>query len=1023
MTPRPVLITVNDASKEVGADDPTFTGTVEGLVNEGDLGTITYERTNNDVEEVGNYPDVLTASYTANSNYTVTINPGDFLIDCRHLSTRISIWPTADITGVDECCSPDNTDTLPSASDIKTWITEHNLITSGTFEVAIKDSLLRADHCDWRWARIYTIETANSGFCDVESRALYVSGGDQSAPVHSDNYLWTYGTIPQDACLASFDIDMFLPKDEDLFDDCSGYHVTHRDTHTGNDRDGWTIRRDYEVTDACGNTRNDYIEVSGRDLTPPAAYNPSVRKDTLWADYVQCLCDSIHVINDISALKTLFDLSDECTGDDLSLVSKSRTFKTGDHCADTVVVAYTVADTYGNAKTFYHAQFIQDTTGPTFSIAPFNDTTLCVDPDGDYEATVRRIAAEVNPADISDNCTKLQGSFSVSNSINFDPKEDKNDGYETDTDPREVTFGKRTYSQVWLVTDSCGNTTREELYIHLYPLATIRIDSLGTQEITYGQDIRDVLIHHQYSNLALHPQNSGGINLYNTDTTGTLRGMPDSAGTFIYTLRATSWHDCNTADTTVTIKVTPRPITITAASAIKKYDGTPLTSTNYICTLTSPFTDINNRILVNNDSIASVTLTGSQTDVGLSENIASNAAITIATETTADKNPSYAISYANGTLEVKPNDTLITVTAGSGSKVYDGTPLTMTAHEDFTVIGLPPALSWTATADGTVTYVNPGAGEKPENAVTSFHIFDADGNDVTGNFTNIHYQSGTLQIDPKPLTITACDSTAIYDGNYLIQDRYTHSALVAGDSIRDVVILSRRKPVGSVSNVPIEAFIKNAENRLVNANYDITFVAGTLTVLPKPLTITAGSDTIVYNGQWLINNTYTHTALAEGESLEGVTVTGRALYGESNNVPSNAVIKNATNQNVTSNYDITYVNGHLKIKQKDLFIWSGDSSKVYDGTELTCHTFSFSGLLPCDTIVTVVWMNALKNADTIDNLISLTEIHNTAISDTDGRPPVEADARQPVASSMKIRAGMLPYPPLIRLQSTVYRLP
>lgn len=581
----------------------------------------------------------------------------------------------------------------------------------------------------------------------VPAEDVTVSGGDQTAPVHSDNYIWRDGTLYQDACLACFNMDLFLPQDTDLFVDCSPMTITHTDTRTGNDRDGWTIRRYYEVTDACGNTILDSIVVSGRDSTPPAANNPMVKKDTLWADHVQCLCDSIHVINDFDELVTLFALSDECTGDDISLVSKTRTFKTGDHCADTVVVAYTVADLYGHAKTFYHAQLIQDTIGPTFRIVPSQDTTLCVDPDGDYEATVDRIAALVNITDIQDNCTRLQENITVSDpTINYAPSENDNDGGYITADN-----GIRTYFKVWTVTDSCGNTTRDKLGIHLYPLATIRIDSLYNQTITYGENIKDVQVHHQYSTLELHPQNSDGIELHNfVDNIGTLRGMPDESGSFIYTLTATSTHECNSVDANVSITVNSRPITITAASAIKKYDGTPLTSNNYICTLTPPFTDINNRILVNDDSIASVTITGSQTNVGTSQNVPSEARITITTEPTADKSPSYAISYGNGTLEVIENDTLIRVIPGSGSKVYDGTPFTMTAHDDFTVTGVPEGLTWTATADGTVTNVIPGDGEKAVNAVTSFRIFDFNNVDVTNYFTNIDISAtGTLRVIPS----------------------------------------------------------------------------------------------------------------------------------------------------------------------------------------------------------------------------------------------------------------------------------
>ena len=75
----PVTITVADSSKIAGTADPTFTGTIEGLVAGGDLGEVTYVRPNG-VEEVGVYADVLTALYTSNDNYAVTVIPGTFTI-------------------------------------------------------------------------------------------------------------------------------------------------------------------------------------------------------------------------------------------------------------------------------------------------------------------------------------------------------------------------------------------------------------------------------------------------------------------------------------------------------------------------------------------------------------------------------------------------------------------------------------------------------------------------------------------------------------------------------------------------------------------------------------------------------------------------------------------------------------------------------------------------------------------------------------------------------------------------------
>ena len=81
-------ITVADASKVYGEADPAFTGTVEGLVNANDLGEIAYSRTGND-EDVGTYDDVLTASYTANANYAVTVVPGDFTITAAEITVTV----------------------------------------------------------------------------------------------------------------------------------------------------------------------------------------------------------------------------------------------------------------------------------------------------------------------------------------------------------------------------------------------------------------------------------------------------------------------------------------------------------------------------------------------------------------------------------------------------------------------------------------------------------------------------------------------------------------------------------------------------------------------------------------------------------------------------------------------------------------------------------------------------------------------------------------------------------------------
>ena len=80
ITAKEVTITVDDKEKVYGAPTPTFTGSVSGLINDGDLGTISYSRISSN-ENAGTYANDLTASFTANTNYNVSVTKGTFTIN------------------------------------------------------------------------------------------------------------------------------------------------------------------------------------------------------------------------------------------------------------------------------------------------------------------------------------------------------------------------------------------------------------------------------------------------------------------------------------------------------------------------------------------------------------------------------------------------------------------------------------------------------------------------------------------------------------------------------------------------------------------------------------------------------------------------------------------------------------------------------------------------------------------------------------------------------------------------------
>ena len=190
----------------------------------------------------------------------------------------------------------------------------------------------------------------------------------------------------------------------------------------------------------------------------------------------------------------------------------------------------------------------------------------------------------------------------------------------------------------------------------------------------------------------------------------------------------------------------------------------------------------------------------------------------------------YTISFVAGTLTVTPAG--LTITAEDKSKVYGAALPTLTASYSGFVNGdtvaslnTPVSLSTTATAASAV-------GTYP---ITASGAADA-------NYT-ISFVAGTLTVGTAALTITADDKSKVY-GAALPALTVSYSGFVNGDdasSLTSPVVLSTSATAASdAGTYPITA------SGAANANYTISFVAGTLTVTPAALTITADDKCKVY---------------------------------------------------------------------------------------------------------------------------------------------------------------------------------
>ena len=267
---------------------------------------------------------------------------------------------------------------------------------------------------------------------------------------------------------------------------------------------------------------------------------------------------------------------------------------------------------------------------------------------------------------------------------------------------------------------------------------------------------------------------------------------------------------------TATLSITPDTVTLTSGGKAREYNGSALTNAEVEGRNANGLTVETGWV---GEEGATYTFTGSQTIVGKCVNAFS---YTLKENTTASN---YYIIKTEDTLEITANMAEITVVPGSGSKVYDGTPLTKTAHGDFTVTGVPSGFTWTATADGTVTNVTPGAGEKAVNAVTSFHIFDAEGDTVTAYFANIDTsETGTLTITPVSVLVNANANSKIYG-----EADPTLTATVTGVLENDDFVPSYTISRETGNNVG--QYIITPTGDVAQGNYTVTYDTALFTIL------------------------------------------------------------------------------------------------------------------------------------------------------------------------------------------------
>ncbi len=441
------------------------------------------------------------------------------------------------------------------------------------------------------------------------------------------------------------------------------------------------------------------------------------------------------------------------------------------------------------------------------------------------------------------------------------------------------------------------------------------VDISSLNPSTYGQSVT-------FTATVTNPNNSAAVtegcvafvdNTTSTNLTGAIALNGSGQASFSTSTLTAGSHDiqanyndsgggCSNSGTSfnnshgnVTQTVNKAMLTVTADNKTKVYAAA-------LPTLTASYTGF-----VNGDTLASA-VTGSPTlttTATASSHVAGNPySITVAQGTLAAAN--YTFTFVNGQLTVTPAP--LTITADSKTKAY-GAPLpTLTVTYTGLVNGDTPA-TFSAAPNTPPTVTSSGSASShvagSPYSITPSGAVDSD--------YSISYVAGTLMVTPAPLTITADNQTKVY-GAPLPTLTVTYTGLVNGDTPATFSAAPNTAPTvtttatasSHVSGSPYSITASGA----VDSDYSISYVAGTLTVTPAHLTITADNKTMILNGPFpLFTVAYTGFVLGEGPGvLSGTlscttTATGTAVGSYPINCSGQS----------SSNYVITYVPGTLQV--------------------------------------------------------------------------------------------------------------
>jgi len=390
-----------------------------------------------------------------------------------------------------------------------------------------------------------------------------------------------------------------------------------------------------------------------------------------------------------------------------------------------------------------------------------------------------------------------------------------------------------------------------------------------------------------------------------------ISGSGKNAGTYAVTGTASD-NNYNLTVVNGLLTINRAPLSITAVTNTKTYDGT--TSATATPTVSG---------LIGSDTATGLSEAYSNKDSGTGKTLLVNGY----TINDGNGGNNYTVTTTNNTTGVINKASAI-VTAVANTKTYDGTT---SAAAIPTVSGLLGSDTATGLSEA---YSNKDSGTGKTLVVNGYIINDGNGGN---NYTVTTANNSSGVINKANANVTANSDTKTYNGQTQVASGYTATGLVNGETA--AVLVGITEAGGSGINVGNYSHTLSG----TDANYNLTFVNGTLAINKANATVNVNSSTVTYNGQVQASNGFTASGLVNGEAA--AVLDNVVINGSGKNVGTYSVTGTASD----NNYNLTVTNGILTINKAPLAITAASNTKTYDGTTSAAAIPTVSGLLGSDT--------------------------------------------------------------------------